>query len=47
MDHLMRREKLIAEGAAAAAFAAVVSGKVDVDGPVVSVITGGNVDLRR
>jgi threonine dehydratase len=45
MEHLMRREKLVAEGSAAAAVAAVMSGKVQVQGPVVAVLTGGNVDL--
>jgi threonine dehydratase len=44
MHHLIEREKLIAEGAAAAAFAAVLYRKLDVHGPVVAVITGGNVD---
>jgi threonine dehydratase len=44
MDHLMSREKLIAEGAAAAGVAAVVSGKVNANGPIVVILTGGNVD---
>jgi threonine dehydratase len=43
--HLLDREKLLAEGAAAAAFAAVSSGKVAANGPVVAIITGGNIDL--
>lgn len=41
----MRREKLVTEGAAAAAFAAALYKKVDVNGPIVALITGGNVDL--
>ena len=41
--HLLNREKLLAEGAAAAAFAAVAEGRVRVDGAVVAVITGGNI----
>jgi len=45
--HLLNREKLLAEGAAAAAFAAVVEEKVRVDGDVLAVITGGNIDLSR
>jgi len=40
---LLNREKLLAEGAAAAAFAAVVEGKIRGDGAVVAVITGGNI----
>jgi threonine dehydratase len=42
MDHLLRREKLVAEGAAAAAMAAALFEKVRVDGSVVALITGGN-----
>jgi len=45
MEHLKQNEKLVAEGAAAAAFAAAFYGKVDASGPLVVVITGGNVDL--
>ena len=45
MDHLARREKLVAEGAAAAAFAAVLFGKVDLNGSAAVVLTGGNVDF--
>src|SRR5262245_43817102 len=45
MQHLMLREKLVAEGAAAAAVAAALFKKVDVNGPTVAIITGGNVDL--
>jgi threonine dehydratase len=43
MDHLMRREKLVAEGAAAAAMAAALYEKVRIEGAVVALITGGNV----
>ena len=42
---LLNREKLVAEGSAAAAFAAVTTGKIHVDGPIVAIITGGNIDL--
>lgn len=45
--HLLHKEKLVAEGSAAAVLAAVVEGKVRVDGPVVGVISGGNIDLNR
>jgi threonine dehydratase len=45
MQHLMLREKLIVEGSAAAAVAAALYRKVQVDGPVVAILTGGNVDL--
>jgi threonine dehydratase len=45
MKHLLHREKLVTEGSAAAAVAAVLYGKVDVHGPIVALITGGNVDL--
>jgi len=41
---LLNREKLLAEGSAAAAFAAVTTGKVHADGPIVAIITGGNID---
>jgi len=43
MDHLLRREKLVAEGAAAAAMAVALYEKVRIDGSVVALITGGNV----
>jgi threonine dehydratase len=44
INDLLHREKLLAEGAAAAAYAAAVSGKILIDGPVVALITGGNID---
>src|SRR5581483_8373107 len=40
---LRDREKLLAEGSAAAAYAAATTGKVHIDGPVVALITGGNI----
>ncbi len=46
MDHLLYKEKLLTEGAAAAVFAAVTEGKIQQDGPIVAVISGGNVDLK-
>jgi len=42
---LLNREKLVAEGSAAAAFAAVTTGKVHSVEPIVAIITGGNIDL--
>ena len=41
---LLNREKLLAEGSAAAAFAAVTAGKVHADGPIVAIVSGGNID---
>ena len=45
MEHLLQREKLLVEGAAAAGFAAAAYGKVNLDAPAIAVITGGNRDL--
>ena len=47
MQHLMLREKLVVEGSAAAALAAVSYEKVHVNGPVIAIMTGGNVDLAE
>src|SRR5712692_6596144 len=44
VNDLLRHEKLLAEGSAAAAYAAVGTGKIPVSGPVVAIITGGNID---
>jgi len=46
MHHLFHKEKLVAEGSAAAAFAAVAEGKVKSKGPAVVVICGGNLDFK-
>jgi threonine dehydratase len=46
IEALLHREKLLAEGSAAAAYAAAVSGKIPINGPVVAIITGGNIDTR-
>ncbi len=43
---LLLREKLLAEGAAAAGFAAVRAGKIRASGPIVIIITGGNIDFQ-
>ena len=42
---LMERGKMVAEGAGAAAVAAIMSRKFDVSGKVVAVISGGNIDV--
>jgi threonine dehydratase len=47
IGELLTREKLVAEGSAAAAYAAVTTGKVRSDGPIVAIITGGNIDMSR
>jgi threonine dehydratase len=39
--------KLVAEPSGAASVAAVLGGGVDVDGPIVAIISGGNMDLGR
>jgi threonine dehydratase len=41
---LVERNKLVAEPAGAVAVAALASGKVDADGPVVATVSGGNID---
>ena len=41
---LMERAKLVVEGAGAAAVAALVAGRVPGDGPVVAILSGGNID---
>lgn len=41
---LLERNKLVAEPAGAAAVAALASGRVEVDGPTVATLSGGNID---
>jgi threonine dehydratase len=41
---LMERAKLVVEGAGAAPVAALVAGRVPGDGPVVAILSGGNID---
>jgi threonine dehydratase len=41
---LLERAKLVAEGAGAAPVAALLSGKIDGDGPVCALLSGGNID---
>jgi threonine dehydratase len=45
MRRLLHDEKLVTEGSAAAAFAAVCEEKIKSDGPIAVIISGGNVDL--
>jgi threonine dehydratase len=48
MQELAAEERLIVEGAGAAAAAAILAGKVSTAGQrVVAMITGGNVDLPK
>ena len=48
MAFLLARTKLLTEPAGAAGVAALLSGKIPLsDGPVVAVLSGGNVDLER
>ena len=48
MAFLLARTKLLAEPAAAAGVAALLAGKIRCDeGPVVAVLSGGNIDLER
>jgi threonine dehydratase len=42
--YLLERAKLVVEPAGAAAFAAVLAGAVEVEPPVVAVLSGGNID---
>jgi threonine dehydratase len=44
LNRLLLSEKLLVEGSAAAGFAALEHG-VDINGPVVAIMTGGNADL--
>lgn len=47
MVKLLERTKLLAEGAGASSVAAILSGKVDLpDGPVVAIVSGGNIDIN-
>ena len=41
---LLERHKMVVEPAGAAAVAALIAGKIDVAGPVVAILSGGNID---
>ena len=45
IEQILNHEKLVVEGSAAAAYAALQYGKVPASGPAVAIMTGGNVDL--
>jgi threonine dehydratase len=47
MRTLAEKARVIAEGAGALPTAAALSGRVAVDGPVVAVVSGGNIDLAK
>jgi threonine dehydratase len=47
MRLMAEKTRVIAEGAGALAVAAALSGRGDVEGPVVTVISGGNIDLKK
>jgi threonine dehydratase len=44
--HLLEREKTVAEGAGAAALAALLQGRVARKGPTACVVSGGNIDVN-
>ena len=44
MEHLLRREKLVVEGSAAASVAVGLNRSLGIEGKIVAVVTGGNVD---
>jgi threonine dehydratase len=46
MRGLVTEEHVIAEGAGAAAVAAIVAGKIQPDSPVVGLVSGGNIDAE-
>jgi threonine dehydratase len=41
---LLEKDQVVAEGAGALAAAAILSGRIGTDGPVVAVVSGGNID---
>ncbi len=47
MASLLMDDRLVAEGAAAVGHAAVIAGRVAIDGPTALVISGGNVDMQQ
>ena len=47
MRLMAEKARVIAEGAGALALAAALSGKVKGDGPIVCVVSGGNIDLQK
>jgi threonine dehydratase len=47
MRVMAEKARVIAEGAGALPLAAILSGKVRGDGPIVAVVSGGNIDLSK
>ncbi len=47
MRIMAEKARVIAEGAGALPLAAVLSGKMKADGPIVCIVSGGNVDLEK
>ena len=47
MVALLAADQVVAEASAAVAVAAVRSGRMEADGPVIAILTGGNVDVAR
>lgn len=45
LNRVLLEEKLVVEGSAAAGYAALESGKVRAEGPILAIMTGGNADL--
>ena len=47
MRLMAEKARVISEGAGALPLAAVMSGKIEAPGPIVCIVSGGNVDLRK
>jgi threonine dehydratase len=47
MRTLAEKARVVSEGAGALSLAAALSGKIDSEGPIVAVISGGNIDLAK
>jgi threonine dehydratase len=44
---LLENAKMVVEPSGAATVAAVLSGRVAIEGPIVAIVSGGNVDMDR
>jgi threonine dehydratase len=47
MRMMAEKSRVISEGAGALPLAAVLSGKITAQGPIVCVVSGGNIDLKK
>jgi len=47
MAHLLREERIVAEGAAAVGVAALLAGKIVPRGPTALIVSGRNVDIDQ